>query len=103
MLLMAGAGARCSSVYRPGARLPVVPSETARPSCSQIARGTFGGRGIPYFLVQLATMLILVLAAKHRVLRFPASRVDRGARRYLPRQFATRATGCVFSNWHLRR
>jgi amino acid transporter len=30
---------------------------------SQIARGVFGGRGVPYYFVQAGTMLILVLAA----------------------------------------
>jgi amino acid transporter len=64
----------------------VLPSETET-VVSQIARGTFGGRGVLYLCVQLATMLILVLAANTAYSDFPrlASIVARDA--YLPRQF----------------
>ena len=34
----------------------IVPNDTET-VVSQIARGTFGGRGVPYYLVQAATML----------------------------------------------
>jgi hypothetical protein len=40
----------------------VLPSEQET-VVSQLARGVFGGRGLPYYAVQAATMLILVLAA----------------------------------------
>jgi amino acid transporter len=75
----------------------VVPSETET-VVSQIARGIFGGRGIPYFLVQLATMLILVLAANTAYSDFPrlASIVARDG--YLPRQFANQGDRLAFSN-----
>jgi amino acid transporter len=65
---------------------------------SQIARGTFGERGLPYFCVQLATMLILVLAANTAYADFPrlASIVARDA--YLPRQFANQGDRLAFSN-----
>ncbi len=43
---------------------------------SQLARGVFGGRGLPYYLVQAATMLILVLAAN------TAYAIFRGSRRF---------------------
>ena len=53
----------------------VVPIETET-VVSQIARGTFGGRGAPYYGVQLATMLILVLAANTAYCGFPSARLD---------------------------
>jgi hypothetical protein len=75
----------------------VVPSETET-VVSQIARGTFGGRGVLYFCVQLATMLILVLAANTAYADFPrlASIVARDA--YLPRQFSNQGDRLAFSN-----
>jgi amino acid transporter len=75
----------------------IVPSETET-VVSQIARGTFGGRGLPYFLVQIATMLILVLAANTAYADFPrlASIVARDG--YLPRQFANQGDRLAFSN-----
>ena len=75
----------------------VVPSETET-VVSQIARGTFGGRGALYFGVQLATMLILVLAANTAYADFPrlASIVARDG--YLPRQFANQGDRLAFSN-----
>ena len=48
----------------------VVPSEHET-IISQIARGAFGGRHLPYYLVQAATMLILVLAANTAYAYFP--------------------------------
>ena len=75
----------------------VVPSESET-VISQIARGTFGGRGVPYFSVQLATMLILVLAANTAYSDFPrlASIVARDG--YLPRQFTNQGDRLAFSN-----
>ena len=75
----------------------VVPSETET-VVSQIARGTFGGRGVLYFCVQIATMLILVLAANTAYSDFPrlASIVARDG--YLPRQFANQGDRLAFSN-----
>ncbi len=75
----------------------IVPSETET-VVSQIARGTFGGRGVLYFCVQIATMLILVLAANTAYADFPrlASIVARDA--YLPRQFANQGDRLAFSN-----
>jgi amino acid transporter len=75
----------------------VVPSETET-VVSQIARGTFGGRGAAYYGVQLATMLILVLAANTAYSDFPrlASIVARDA--YLPRQFSNQGDRLAFSN-----
>jgi hypothetical protein len=65
---------------------------------SQIARATFGGRAWPYYLVQAATMLILVLAANTAYADFPrlASIVARD--RFLPRQFLNQGDRLAFSN-----
>jgi amino acid transporter len=75
----------------------IVPSETET-VVSQIARGSFGGRGLLYFAVQLATMLILVLAANTAYSDFPrlASIISRDG--YLPRQFANQGDRLAFSN-----
>src|SRR4029079_6740382 len=65
---------------------------------SQLARAVFGGRGAPYYLVQVATMLILVLAANTAYADFPrlASIVARD--RFLPRQFMNQGDRLAFSN-----
>jgi amino acid transporter len=75
----------------------VIPSETET-VVSQIARGSFGGRGPLYFAVQFATMLILVLAANTAYSDFPrlASIISRDG--YLPRQFANQGDRLAFSN-----
>jgi amino acid transporter len=75
----------------------IVPNETET-VVSQIARGTFGGRGLAYYLVQAATMSILVLAANTAYADFPrlASIVARD--RFLPRQFLTQGDRLAFSN-----
>ena len=75
----------------------IMPSETET-VVSQIARGTFGGRGALYLCVQAATMLILVLAANTAYSDFPrlASIVARDG--YLPRQFANQGDRLAFSN-----
>jgi amino acid transporter len=75
----------------------ILPSEKET-VVSQLARAVFGGRGLPYYLVQSATMLILVLAANTAYADFPrlASIVARD--RYLPRQFMNRGDRLAFSN-----
>ena len=75
----------------------VMPSETET-VVSQLARGIFGGRGVLYYLVQAATMLILVLAANTAYSDFPrlASIVARD--KYLPRQFMNQGDRLAFSN-----
>ena len=75
----------------------IVPSETET-VVSQLARATFGGRGVFYYVVQAATMLILVLAANTAYADFPrlASIVARD--RFLPRQFMTQGDRLAFSN-----
>jgi amino acid transporter len=75
----------------------IVPTETET-VVSQLARAIFGGRGLPYYAVQAATMLILVLAANTAFADFPrlASIVARD--RFLPRQFMTQGDRLAFSN-----
>ena len=75
----------------------IVPSETET-VVSQLARGVFGGRNLFYFAVQMATMLILILAANTAFSGFPtlASIVARD--RYMPRQFANMGDKLAFSN-----
>ncbi len=65
---------------------------------SLLARGVFGGRNLAYYLVQAATMAILVLAANTAYADFPrlASIVARD--RYLPRQFMNQGDRLAFSN-----
>jgi amino acid transporter len=75
----------------------VVPSETET-VISQLARGVLGGRNAAYYVVQAATMLILVLAANTAYADFPrlASVVARD--RYMPRQFMNLGDKLAFSN-----
>jgi len=75
----------------------IIPSETET-VVSQLARATLGGRTALYYAVQVATMLILVLAANTAYADFPrlASIVARD--RFLPRQFMTQGDRLAFSN-----
>jgi len=74
----------------------IVPSERET-VVSQLAHGVLG-RGLVYYLVQIATMLILVLAANTAYADAPrlASIVSRD--RYLPRQFMNLGDRLAFSN-----
>ena len=65
---------------------------------SQLARGIFGGRGIPYYLVQTGTMLILVLAANTAYADFPRLSSILARDRYLPRQLMNQGDRLAFSN-----
>ena len=75
----------------------IVPSESET-VVSQIARATFGGGTPLYYLVQISTMSILVLAANTAYADFPrlASIVARDG--FLPRQFANVGDRLAFSN-----
>lgn len=75
----------------------VVPSEQET-VVSQIARGVFGGRGWPYYLVQGATMLILVLAANTAYADFPRLASILARDRYVPRQLMNQGDRLAFSN-----
>ncbi len=74
----------------------VVPRE-AESVVSQIARLTVGAGGF-YFVIQVATALILVLAANTSYADFPRLASLLARDRFLPRQFASRGDRLVFSN-----
>src|SRR5207253_10929522 len=65
---------------------------------SQLARGVFGYRGLAYYAVQAATMLILVLAANTAYADFPRLASILARDRYLPRQFMNQGDRLAFSN-----
>ncbi len=75
----------------------VLPSATET-VVSQLARAVFGGRGLPYYLVQTATMLILVLAANTAYADFPRLASILARDRFLPRQFMNQGDRLAFSN-----
>jgi amino acid transporter len=64
---------------------------------SQLARRVFGGSPL-YFLVQGATMLILVLAANTSFADFPRLAYFLARDRFLPRQFTSRGDRLAYSN-----
>ena len=75
----------------------ILPSEQET-VVSQLARGIFGGRGLPYYAVQVATMLILVLAANTAYADFPRLASILARDRYVPRQFMNQGDRLAFSN-----
>jgi len=75
----------------------VIPSEQET-VVSQIARGVFGGRGWPYYAVQAATMLILVLAANTAYADFPRLASILARDKYVPRQLMNQGDRLAFSN-----
>jgi amino acid transporter len=75
----------------------VVPNESET-VVSQIARATFGGRGVAYYLVQAGTMAILVLAANTAYADFPRLSSILARDRFLPRQFMNQGDRLAFSN-----
>jgi hypothetical protein len=75
----------------------VLPSEQET-VISQLARGVFGGRALPYYAVQAATMLILVLAANTAYADFPRLASILARDRFLPRQFMNQGDRLAFSN-----
>jgi amino acid transporter len=75
----------------------VIPSETET-VLSQLARGIFGGRGVPYYFLQTGTMLILVLAANTAYADFPRLSSILARDRFLPRQLMSQGDRLAFSN-----
>jgi amino acid transporter len=75
----------------------VLPSEQET-VVSQLARGVFGDRGVAYYGVQAATMLILVLAANTAYADFPRLASILAHDRYVPRQFMNQGDRLAFSN-----
>src|SRR5215467_8312128 len=64
---------------------------------SKIARRVWGD-GVPYYLVQASTLLILVLAANTSYADFPRLSSILARDRFVPRQFANQGDRLVFSN-----
>ncbi len=75
-----------------------VPNELSHETVvSQIARTIFG-TGPIYFIIQITTALILVLAANTAFADFPRLASFLSRDRFLPRQFSSRGDRLVFSN-----
>src|SRR5919199_3612466 len=77
-----------------------LPPDAGNPETvlSQIGRGVFGGRGLPYVLLQAATALILVLAANTAYSDFPRLISFLARDGFLPRQLGSLGDRLVFSN-----
>ena len=79
-------------------RLQAMPNDlTHETVISQLARSVFG-IGPTYTIIQVATALILVLAANTAYADFPRLASLLAHDRFLPRQFASRGDRLVFSN-----
>jgi amino acid transporter len=65
---------------------------------SQLAAIVFAGKGIPYYFIQFATALILILAANTSFQDFPRLSSVMAADGFMPRQFGSRGDRLVFSN-----
>src|SRR6266545_4902529 len=78
----------------------IIPDGSAEPETanSQLARAVFGATSPLYYLSQVATMLILVLASNTAYADFPRLSYFLATDRFLPRQFAQRGDRLVFSN-----
>ena len=74
-----------------------VPTE-AESALSTMGRALYGGSNPMYFILQFATMAILILAANTAYADFPRLAAFIGRDGYLPRQFANRGDRLVFSN-----
>src|SRR5437899_2003072 len=71
---------------------------SAESGVSQLARAVFGSRTLAYYAVQIATTLILVLAANTAYADFPRLSSIVARDRYLPRQFMNQGDRLAFSN-----
>jgi amino acid transporter len=78
----------------------IIPDGSEEPETanSQLARAVFGATSPLYYLLQIATMLILVLASNTAYADFPRLSYFLASDRFLPRQFAQRGDRLVFSN-----
>jgi hypothetical protein len=77
-------------------QVSTVPSESET-VVSQLARSVFG-LGLPYFALQAATALILLLAANTSYSDFPRLAMWVARDRYLPRQLANLGDRLVYAN-----
>lgn len=78
----------------------IIPDGSLEPETanSQLARMIFGNNSPFYYVLQVATMLILVLASNTAFADFPRLSYFLAQDRFLPRQFAQRGDRLVFSN-----
>jgi amino acid transporter len=78
----------------------VIPDGSTHPETanSQLARAIFGNGSLFYYILQVATMLILILASNTAFADFPRLSYFLSRDRFLPRQFAQRGDRLVFSN-----
>ncbi|HNP71731.1 MAG TPA: APC family permease [Kouleothrix sp.] len=78
----------------------IMPDGSPEPETanSQLARVIFGSGSPFYYILQIATMLILVLASNTAFADFPRLSYFLAQDRFLPRQFAQRGDRLVFSN-----
>jgi amino acid transporter len=78
----------------------IIPDGSPEPETanSQLARAIFGSGSPFYYILQIATMLILVLASNTAFADFPRLSYFLAGDRFLPRQFAQRGDRLVFSN-----
>jgi amino acid transporter len=65
---------------------------------SQITRASFGGAGVPYYVVQGLTLAILVFAANTAFQGFPRLSALLARDRFMPRQFVNLGDRLVYSN-----
>src|SRR5207244_13423553 len=79
-------------------RVMPTPAESG---VSQLARAIFGGGTAVYYAVQIATTLILVLAANTAYADFPRLSSIVARDRYLPRQFMNHGERLRRVNWLL--
>ncbi len=77
--------------------MQVVPSES-KSALAIMGEQVFGSSNPLYFILQVATMAILILAANTAFADFPRLAAIIGKDGYLPRQFANRGDRLVFSN-----
>ena len=78
----------------------IIPDGSPEPETanSQLARAIFGSGSPFYYILQVATMLILVLASNTAFADFPRLSYFLASDRFLPRQFSSRGDRLVFSN-----
>ncbi|MEN9933810.1 MAG: hypothetical protein RLZZ387_389 [Chloroflexota bacterium] len=78
----------------------IIPDGSPEPETanSQLARAIWGGGSPFYFVLQIATMLILVLASNTAFADFPRLAYFLASDRFLPRQFTQRGDRLAFSN-----
>ena len=65
---------------------------------SQVGRTVFGGTGLPYYILQFATMGILILAANTSFADFPRLSSILARDGFFPRQFALRGERLAFNS-----